>query len=216
MEFLIGNVMYCFPKKSASIVAAFLTTLFASGCALAGQRSDFVEGSAHSSSINSPLDEFLGSSVWHNEQELRRAADSLNTRREDLVAQCMRRAGFEYIPDLHANRWVVGSESVDDTTMPENRELVMRYGFGVVSGDRFISTPGRTGEDPNQEYVESLSDSEQEMYWLTLFGPLITLMYVWLPHDVILGTLVMRATTILPLNKPTCYDYQQGQLIGYR
>jgi len=154
-----------------SITGVLALPFIVAACASAdsGITDNYVSES--SSTQESPLNEFLGDSVWNDEVEFRRLAEELNVRREELVAQCMLAAGFTYLPDLQANRWVIGNAQLEDTTRSDNREWVMQYGFGIASGDRFISSAQRVGEDPNADYVASLTESEQLAYWLALDGP---------------------------------------------
>jgi len=122
--------------------------------------------------FSTPLDEFLGASIWQNADEVRRAGDDLNNRREELIAQCMREAGFDYIPDPNSGRWTVGT-IVGDETQPNSREWVTRYGFGIVSGQwqsRF-SNNQRIGSDPNEEHFNTLNESEQAAFLIALNGP---------------------------------------------
>jgi len=118
-----------------------------------------------------PLDEFIGNSGWHNQEELVRLAAQLAQRREELIAECMRGFGFEYLPDLGSSRFSITS-GVLDQTRPDDREWVAQYGFGVVSGHRTVATgQERVGVDPNQEFVDSLTDAERAAYLLALDGP---------------------------------------------
>jgi len=120
----------------------------------------------------SPLDEFLGQSVWTNQEEHQRAVDQFTVRREELIAQCMSDAGFTYQPDLNSTSFTIGTAAFQDI-QPENWEWVSQYGFGIASGHRF-RTGGPIGErddDPNREYVASLSETAREAFALALNGP---------------------------------------------
>ncbi len=87
--------------------------------------------------------------------------------REQFIAQCMAEQGFEYIP-VDYSQYNDFSGAVFD-----EQEYVEEYGFGIsttflegfegqVSADEFV--------DPNQDYVEALSDPEREAYYLALYG----------------------------------------------
>lgn len=89
----------------------------------------------------------------------------LGRQAEVKIAECMLAEGFEYT--------VVDYGDLGDVTIAddEDREYAEEYGFGITSNpfeesfeafDQF--------EDPNQDYVESLSPGEQEAYQATLFG----------------------------------------------
>jgi len=126
-------------------------------------------------SFTSPLDEFIGQAVWNNQEEFRRASDEFAVMREQLIAQCMRDAGFNYQPDLNSDWWSIGTNAFDDIH-PDNRQWVSQYGFGIVSGHRFRQ--GGTifdvrDDDPNVEYVARLSDIARDAFELALNGPAI-------------------------------------------
>jgi len=124
-----------------------------------------------SSEFTSPLDEFLGQSVWNNQEEFQRASDEFTVRREELIASCMRDAGFTYHPDLNSTAFTVGTNAFDDVRS-NDREWIVQYGFGIASGHRHRSGgtifDGR--DDPNQEYVAGLSDTARAAYLYALNG----------------------------------------------
>mgnify|MGYP000087090868 FL=1 len=97
--------------------------------------------------------------------------DQQDLKREELIAQCMAKEGFEYTPDTNNGGTVVSS---DDQEGPEwgSLEFAQQYGYG------FSTYPGQEDMDaqqeyvdPNQDYVEALSASEQQAYYETLHGP---------------------------------------------
>jgi len=120
----------------------------------------------------SPLDEFLGQSVWTNQEEHQRAVDQFIVRREELIAQCMSQAGFNYQPDLNSDSFTIGNNAFDDVH-PNDWEWVSQFGFGIVSGHAMRSggTFGERDDDPNREYVAGLSETAREAFELALNGP---------------------------------------------
>jgi hypothetical protein len=117
----------------------------------------------------SPLQEFFFASVWQNAYDVRRLANDLNVRREELISQCMQEAGFRYLPDIYSGRFTVGG-TVFDETNPEDEEWVAQYGFGIVSGHRWIAESERIGPDPNLEYFDNLPETSQTQFLLALNG----------------------------------------------
>ncbi|KAA9085563.1 hypothetical protein F6B42_12515 [Microbacterium radiodurans] len=110
---------------------------------------------------------FYGGDLSSEEQEARYAAE--NTEREELVAQCMTDQGFEYIP-------MPSSTGVFDSGVewkPEDREFVAQWGYGAVKypGADEQPEPEQMTEDPNADYVASLSESEQTAFYEALYGP---------------------------------------------
>ena len=88
---------------------------------------------------------------------------------EEFVAQCMSEEGFEYIPNAQSYSYYSGG----DEWNPESREWVAQYGYGALNFPGRDEQPDMEDmpEDPNQEYVMSLSMSEQEAYYAALYGP---------------------------------------------
>jgi len=79
--------------------------------------------------------------------------------------------GFEYVPvDQSQNGGIVFS---GDEWNPDSREWVEQYGYGAVNfpGRDDRPEPGQEWFDPNQDYVQSLSESEMTAYYETLYGP---------------------------------------------
>lgn len=92
---------------------------------------------------------------------------------EEAVAQCMREAGWEYIPVEYPD---MGADFGDYSDEDELKRIE-REGFGIVywtlnsnSDDPDFEDPWTNWVDPNQEYVESLSPSEVDAYYEALWG----------------------------------------------
>jgi len=124
------------------------------------------------SDMASPLAEFLGNSVWSRQEEFERAGQEFLVRREELVAQCMLEAGFQYLPDLTNPLAGAPVASAFDEVHEDDRDWVELYGFGMVSGHRTVSgwTIYDVRDDPNQEYLDSLAESERAAFELALHG----------------------------------------------
>jgi len=120
----------------------------------------------------SPLAEFLGQSVWTNQEAHQRAVEEFTMRREELIAQCMRQAGFNYQPDLNSTSFTIGTNAFDDI-QPDEWDWVAQYGFGIVSGHRHRSgsTFGEREDDPNRDYVAGLSETARAAFEVALNGP---------------------------------------------
>jgi hypothetical protein len=88
---------------------------------------------------------------------------------EEATATCMTGEGFEYQPSAGSS--VVVGDAAD--YRPEERDWVARYGYGMVRypGQEAESVPQATATvDPNQAYVESLTEAEQQAYQEALYG----------------------------------------------
>jgi len=122
---------------------------------------------------NSPLNEYLGplwgSNLSQAEQQRQQQQEDLY--REELIAGCMREAGFEFIPTQ-----VTVSEGLltDDNFRPDDRDWVAQYGFALIHNPwaNAATEPdhGPAPVDPNQEYLDSLSDAERAAFYEALFG----------------------------------------------
>lgn len=126
---------------------------------------------------DSPLSTYLsaawGGGIDVSVEEQQKQLDDQNREIEELTAACMKEAGFEYIPNTSNGATIM---SGDDLWQPDKREWVAQYGFGIFNNPYNEQDMGSTEEyvDPNQEYVASLSESEQSAYYVTLSGEGVT------------------------------------------
>ncbi|GMA28605.1 hypothetical protein [Arenivirga flava] len=154
-----------------AVPTAAAVVLLLAGCAGA-------DGGGGRSAEDSPLGEYL-SAVWGGDdkstEELQAESDDQNRVREEFIADCMAEEGFEYIPSLDNGGVVYSSDDEEDPWDPESEEWVSQWGYGTVDWPGRDEQPdeGEMEEwvDPNQDYVESLSPSEQEAYYEALNGP---------------------------------------------
>ena len=89
-------------------------------------------------------------------------------RAQELIAQCMAAEGFEYVAVTRpTEQFEFGSS--------QEVEYAREYGFDVSTryGETFNS-PEDDWVDPNQSIVESLSESERDAYYETLYGSSFT------------------------------------------
>ncbi len=131
----------------------------------------------------SPLAEFLGQGDFFSDPEAAQAQWQEEERqREEAIAVCMQRQGFEYTP-VDYSQFNTFTSDVDDWG---SEEWVAEWGFGITT-QRFSQQqvgPNLKGwddsrfeemdqefVDPNMEYLESLSDSERTAYEEALWGP---------------------------------------------
>lgn len=121
---------------------------------------------------DSPLGKYM-SSIWGgdlSEDEQMKKFEQDEKDREELVAQCMTEEGFDYIPATSTGSISFGS---GDEWKPDDAEWVAQYGYGMVRypGQDAQPEPETEYVDPNQDYVESLSESERTAYYEALHGP---------------------------------------------
>lgn len=121
--------------------------------------------------MDSPLSVYLNGQAGMSEEEMQEHFTEQQEQIEELVAACMTDEGFEYIPvDQSQNGGIIFS---GDEWKPDDREWVEQYGYGAVNypGRDTPVDPDQEFVDPNQDYVMSLSESEQAAYYETLYGP---------------------------------------------
>jgi len=121
-----------------------------------------------------PLDEYLNLVTGTNldsEVQVQRARE-LHQRTEELTAQCMNAAGFEYIPDNAAEfRFVEGAE-----WRAMDRDWVQEFGFGAVnippdSPTGAVGIEWEPNSNPNWEIQSQLSEAERAAYDVAFSGP---------------------------------------------
>jgi hypothetical protein len=129
--------------------------------------------------VNSPISEFLGFDDSGNPEANEARFIEEERARQEVIAECMREQGFEYSP-VDPDQFV----SFEEPGGLEwgSDEWVAKYGFGISTqrwsqdevGPDLVGheydDQGEQFEDPNQDYVESLSDSEREAYYAALSG----------------------------------------------
>lgn len=120
---------------------------------------------------DSPMSKFFGSddAAQIDSESANNEALADSKKIEELVAECMQKEGFEYTPQkIDESMFSSGEE-----WKTEDREWVAQYGYGMMN------YPGRDDEaqsveDPNQDYVAGLSESEANAYYEALNGPMQT------------------------------------------
>lgn len=141
----------------ASTAAA--TALAVSGCSSSGTG----PGSDELTYEDSPLSQFMGDGGEFDEEEY--AAQDREV--QELVAECMADEGFEYIP-VDMTQYTTFSDDMEDM---DTEEWVSQNGYGFNMSSESASEESEMPEDPNQDYVESLSTNEQTAYYEALYGP---------------------------------------------
>jgi len=89
---------------------------------------------------------------------------------EQLVAECMREQGFDYLP--REDGGMVAASGGTDLEWG-SAEFAEQFGYGISTDPRGWDDQDDAvaSEDPNQEYVDSMSDGEREAYYAALWGP---------------------------------------------
>lgn len=151
-------------RAGAALGAAALLMALAGCTSAPGATSD-----ASDSPLNKYMMALYGGDLSEDEQIAKSERD--NREREELIAQCMAEEGFDYLPAIYDGSMTFSS---GDEWKPDDREWVAQYGYGMVNWPGKDEQQENTGEewvDPNQDYVESLSDTERNAYYEALHGP---------------------------------------------
>ncbi|MEA2022973.1 MAG: hypothetical protein U9N79_01640 [Actinomycetota bacterium] len=154
-----------------AFVLLFAICLFAAACG-SGEGGD----AAGPLSEAETLEEFFG---WGDDDtEAQKAEEETRKQREremqEKIAECMAEQGFEYKPIIWEEEFgFVGPGEDEDLTQQEEK---LKYGYHMFTMliedmQRWEENPPEEEfHDPNEEYLETLSESESEAYEKALWG----------------------------------------------
>ncbi|MFF2634081.1 hypothetical protein ACFVR6_14460 [Microbacterium sp. NPDC058021] len=120
------------------------------------------------STLDYYLDAAWGGDLGTPEQRAQLQRES--ERRDQLVAQCMSAAGFDYVAPGAAGD--AGASEAVAAYEPDSRDWVQQYGYGIVTSPGQADAVAPTGQlvDPNQDYVAALDDERRAEYYVALYG----------------------------------------------
>jgi len=161
--------------------------------------------SAPQQSPESPLAEYMGGMNWDetSAEEMERQLQAQHMRTQELVAQCMREAGFDYHP-VQAIIDVGGTPAGD--FRPDDRDWVSQWGYGVVdtpaggSGAVITWDDSMAPPDPNEEMLAEFSAAERGAWEQALRGELAGVFGV-IPNDI-------------PLENQGCLGWAENEILG--
>lgn len=116
-----------------------------------------------------PLAEYMG---WADFDQEAGEDDWQQKQVEQLTATCMKEEGFEYKP-------VDNNQGYEDPNAAAyelwgTREFAEKYGYGISmnrAAQNQMQNQSQEWVDPNQEYVDAMSESEKVAYYDALWGP---------------------------------------------
>ena len=118
---------------------------------------------------DSPLDKYMSAAYGDSDEE-KAIADSKKA--EESTAACMAAEGFDYIPvDQSQN---MSSFDAADITERDTEAWVAANGYGMTQNPEDMAAQQEESEssvEPNQDYVASLSQTEQNAFYAVLHGP---------------------------------------------
>ncbi|TFB77323.1 hypothetical protein E3O06_00785 [Cryobacterium glaciale] len=150
--------------RHRSLLTAIATAAFLS-LTLAGCSGD--KTAAKLDPAESPLSKYMSSMYGDYDEDSMTAQQN---EQEELVATCMADEGFDYVPV--DNSQYSGMMS-DDSEEYGTEKWVSENGYGMSQSPEQLAEQQEQSEayvDPNQDYVMSLSESEQTAYYEVLYG----------------------------------------------
>lgn len=117
----------------------------------------------------SPIEKYL-SAMWDSEEWTQERMDKQHQETEKIVAACMSDEGFEYSPQTNSGAVVFQQDDFEWRSVKFAKE----YGYGIVAwpGDNPDDDSAQEEmTDPNQGYIDALSESERNAYYEALYGP---------------------------------------------
>ncbi|WP_324652477.1 hypothetical protein [Georgenia sp. H159] len=147
------------------VVAVSALLLLALG-ACSGEAAPADELSWEDSPLSKAFAQFYGTE--ENPEEWERQEAERQREVEEITATCMAEQGFEYLP-VAQDQAVTYTEDEDVDTA----EWAEQYGYGITTepwADEQPAEPAEEWVDPNEDYVSSMSPSEQEAYFAALHG----------------------------------------------
>jgi len=154
---------------TSTLIAGLAAIALGAGCG-----SESGAGTEATDTTVSPLAQLLGYQNETPEESRRKQLEA-----ENLIAECMREEGWEYIPV----DWAAQESSQGEPDELWGTEAFgKKYGYGVVYNYEQYEEPGLLNPDqahkvdpsadPNQDYVQSLTEAEQAQYQESLYGPM--------------------------------------------
>ncbi|HEV7949247.1 MAG TPA: hypothetical protein VGP24_05705 [Glaciihabitans sp.] len=148
-----------FRRPLPLLVSFALASVVLAGCSSAAEAEEL-------DPMESPLAVYM-ESVYSGQDEVDWEKQQMEV--EELVAACMSGEGFEYIP-VDQSQYTTFVEEDEDR---DTEEWVASNGYGMSMSPEEIEQGNEEAEnyvDPNQSYIEGLSESEQTAYYEVLYG----------------------------------------------
>lgn len=163
--------------------AAIAVVLGLAAGACRGSAAQPEDDEPHGRMPDTPLSRFLGSDAGGTEARFSKQ----RRQQQQLVADCMARRGFEYVPvDPPTRAGPVAASPDGKAANLTRRQYLDRYGFGIstvitASGTASYSAPASTSgtssststtafDDPNSAIVRALSADARRAYETALYG----------------------------------------------
>jgi hypothetical protein len=198
-------------RRTLAAVAAVGAVLALVSC---GDDSTSTTGNnGDSSGYESPIADLLG---FENQSPAEARKQQLAI--EEAVAACMRAEGWEYQPVDYSAQFPEGDADVDFSDPVAFGE---KHGYGIVYGYEQFTLPyledgegggpgGPVFEDPNADFVASLTESERDDYYASLHGQQVFGEASALEDDGATDVTIGMPT----LEEQGCYGQAQLEVVG--
>lgn len=148
--------------RTGARAAVVATLALLGGCSGAGDQSTDATGADEVGALTAYLDKVGGA---YDEASAREQA----RRSEEIIARCMADEGFEYTPRVTYGQDATSPD--DDLPAWDSLEFAQFHGYGITTFDDLPGATDPTGVvDPDQEYLDAMSEAEREAYDLALSG----------------------------------------------
>jgi hypothetical protein len=169
---MVCGMSNAYQRTALSICATAL--VLAAGCSASGTVHD------RSSDAASPLAEYMkhtpataglgGHGFRLTDEPPEQSAEELRQHRhmEELTAECMRDAGFEYVPAPVEHDYA-GPDAFDEAYSLEPADFAEQYGYGLTTID-FTWANAPEDDDPNEDIRDALGEAARDAYDDALWG----------------------------------------------
>ena len=167
--------------RSAVGTSLLLAIAMAASACGAGSSTEAAGVDEVAAEFESPLGDFLGWTTDFNSDDEQAKYQEIERKAQEAAAVCMKAEGFEYTPVDYGQFENFAEE--EEGLQWGTRAWGEKYGFGISTqrfsqeevgpdliGHTFGDFAEETFVDPNEAYVDSLPEAEQEVYYETLYG----------------------------------------------
>ena len=150
--------------RQRSLLTAIATAAFLS-LTLAGCSGE--QAASKLDPAESPLSKYMSSMYGDYDED---SGTAMQKEQEELIATCMADEGFDYVPVDYSQ---YSGMTSDDGEEYGTEKWVAENGYGMSQSPEQLAEQQEQNEayvDPNQDYVMTLSESEQGAYWEVLYG----------------------------------------------
>lgn len=158
--------------RTVAIVAAVALALTLPACSRGGATDESTSSASPTPELG-VLDQ-LFADIYNTDDQEQSNAQMMQV--EELTADCMTEQGFEYTPvDYSQTGEMAVADTSDIGVEWGTLEFAEQYGYGLTTNPWSEEASTATSDestfvDPNQEYLDAMSETEQTAYYAALYG----------------------------------------------